>query len=84
MRPEFPNEDILALFNETRSDINENKWTLVFNGASNTLGHGIWVVLISPKNQYIPMITRLCFDCTNNIVEYEACVMGIRAAIESK
>ena len=28
------------------------------------------------------MTTRLCFDCTNNTAEYEACVMGIRAAIE--
>ena len=24
----------------------------------------------------------MCFDCTNNTVEYEACVIGIRAAIE--
>jgi len=30
------------------------------------------------------MTARLCFDCTNNIAEYEACVMGIRAAIELK
>jgi len=30
------------------------------------------------------MTVRLCFDCTNNIAEYEAFVMGIRAAIELK
>jgi len=30
------------------------------------------------------MTTRLCFDCTNNIAEYEACVMEIRAAIDFK
>ena len=30
------------------------------------------------------MTARLCFECTNNIAEYEACVMGIRAAIEMK
>jgi len=41
-------------------------------------------VLLSPEKQYIPMTARLCFDCTNNIAEYEACVMGIRAAIEYK
>ena len=28
------------------------------------------------------MTVRLCFDYTNNTAEYEACVMGIRAAIE--
>jgi len=30
------------------------------------------------------MTARLCFDCTNNIAEYEACVMGIQAVIELK
>jgi len=57
-------------------------WTLFFDGASNALGHGIGAVLISPTRQYIPMTARLCFDCTNNTAEYEACVMGIRAVIE--
>ena len=28
------------------------------------------------------MTARLCFDCTNNVTEYEACAMGIRAAIK--
>jgi len=41
------------------------------------MGHGIGAVLISPENQYIPVTARLCFDCTNNIAEYEACAMGI-------
>jgi len=41
-------------------------------------------VLISPERQYIPMTARLCFDCTNNLAEYEACVMGIRATIDFK
>jgi len=41
-------------------------------------------VLISPENHFIPMTTRLCFSCTNNVAEYEACAMGILAAIESK
>jgi len=30
------------------------------------------------------MTARLCFKCTNNIAEYEACAMGIQVAIESK
>jgi len=30
------------------------------------------------------MITRLCFNYTNNVVEYEGYAMGVRAAIESK
>jgi len=51
-------------------------------GHYSLMEHGVGAVLISPTKQYIPMTTRLCFDCTNNTAEYEACVMGIRPAIE--
>ncbi|XP_052735536.1 uncharacterized protein LOC128197521 [Vigna angularis] len=84
MQPEFPDEDIMALFSENKEDKNEKAWMVLFDGASNVMGHGIGAVLISPENQYIPMTARLRFNCTNNIAEYEACAMGIRAAIESK
>ncbi|XP_052483736.1 uncharacterized protein LOC128039402 [Gossypium raimondii] len=55
-----------------------------FGGASNALGHGIGVVLVSPKGDHYPLTARLNFFCTNNIAEYEACIMGLRAAIERK
>jgi len=84
MQPEFPDEDIMTLFEDDQEDENIKKWTLLFDGASNVMGHGIGAILISPENQYIPMTARLCFNCTNNIAEYEACAMGIQAAIESK
>jgi len=84
MQLEFPDEDIMALFATEESTEDERKWTLFFDGFSNALGHGIGAVLISPEKQHIPITARLCFDCTNNIVEYEACVMGIRAVIELK
>ena len=25
---------------------------------------------------------RLCFDCTNNIIEYKVCILGLEAAID--
>jgi len=75
MQPEFPDEEILSLFKE---DDDDDTWILFFfYGSSNALGHGIGAILISPERQYIPMTARLCFDCTDNIAEYEACVMGI-------
>ncbi|CAJ2662327.1 unnamed protein product [Trifolium pratense] len=46
------------------------------------MGHGVGAVLISPRNGYTPFTARLCFDCTNNIAEYEACIMGLEAAID--
>ncbi|KAK5838793.1 hypothetical protein PVK06_007531 [Gossypium arboreum] len=52
-----------------------------FDGASNALGHGIGAVLVSPEGNHYPLTARLNFFCTNNIVEYEACIMGLRAAI---
>ncbi|XP_058726113.1 uncharacterized protein LOC131597430 [Vicia villosa] len=39
-------------------------------------------ILTSPDNYHIPFTARLCFDCTNNITEYEACILGIEAAID--
>ena len=82
MLPDFPDKDISVLFHADEYNHELNTWTLFFDGASNVMGHGIRAVLISPENQYIPVTTRLCFDCTNNIAEYEACAMRIRAAIE--
>ena len=67
MQAEFPDEDIMALFATVEKNNEENTWTLFFDGGSNALGHGIGAVLILPKKRYIPVTTRLCFDCTNNI-----------------
>ncbi|GAU25046.1 hypothetical protein TSUD_155200 [Trifolium subterraneum] len=60
------------------------RWKLAFDGASNAMGHGIGAVLIAPRNGYTPFTARLCFDCTNNMVEYEACIMGLEAAINHR
>ena len=79
---EFPNEDIMTLFEEDIEDEDRDKWIVWFDGASNTLGHGIGTVLVSPDEQYIPFMTSLGFDYSNNIAEYEACALGIRAAID--
>ena len=31
-----------------------------------------------------PFTAKLSFDCTNNVAKYEACVLGLQAAIEKK
>jgi len=82
MLPDFPDEDISTLFQAGEYENDAKTWTLFFDGASNVMGHGIGAVFISPENQYVPVTARLCFDCTNNVAEYEACAIGIRAAIE--
>lgn len=60
---DFPDEDIMALHNEEVKSYNEEieskaRWKLVFDGASNSMGHGIWDVLISPGNGYTPFTAR--------------------------
>ena len=55
---------------------------MYFDGASNSLGNGIGAVIISLEGCHTPFTARLCFNYTNNIAEYEACIMGLKAAID--
>ncbi|XP_039022787.1 uncharacterized protein LOC120155295 [Hibiscus syriacus] len=82
----FPDEDLLCISmnEEVRTNDEFATWKLYFDGASNALGRGIGAVLISPESVYYPFTSRLEFFCTNNMAEYEACVMGLKAAIERK
>ena len=57
-------------------------WTIIFDGASNALGNGIGIVIISPEGFHTPFTTRLFFDCTNNMAYYEACILGLKATID--
>lgn len=62
----------------------EERWNLMFDGAFNTMGHGIGAMLMSPKNYHLPFTAKLYFDCTNNITKYEACILGLEASIDSR
>ena len=55
---------------------------MVFDGASNSLGNEISAMIISPEGCHTPFTSRLCFDCTNNMAEYEACILGRKDAID--
>ncbi|KAJ9177047.1 hypothetical protein P3X46_012301 [Hevea brasiliensis] len=57
---------------------------MYFDGAVNLSGNGIGAVLVSPDGKHFPIVIKLRFECTNNVAEYEACVMGLQAAIETK
>ena len=58
------------------------KWRMYFDGAANVNGCGIGAVLISPEGDQFPTSARLEFPYTNNIAEYEACIMGLNMAID--
>ncbi|XP_052483059.1 uncharacterized protein LOC128036189 [Gossypium raimondii] len=81
---DFPNEDMMY-FATTEEDAQEgHPWKLNFDGASNVVGNGIGAILVSPNGDHYPFTSKLDFDCMNNMAEYEACIMGIRTAIERK
>ena len=84
MKFEFSNEDLMTIFQVEDESTKQDTWKLYFDGASNVLGHGIGAILISPKGEYCSFTARLNFDCTNNVAEYEACIMGLQAAIDKK
>ena len=86
---EFPDEDVMFLKSrDCKEPLPEegpepdSQWGLVFDGASNVYGHGVGAVIITPEGSHIPFTARICFECTNNIAEYEACIMGLEEAID--
>ena len=64
---DFPDEQFVSVTNIAG-------WQLYFDSATNQLGFGIGILLISPQGDHIPRSVRLTFfdhhRLTNNIVEY--------------
>ncbi|XP_070007873.1 uncharacterized protein [Nicotiana sylvestris] len=77
----FPDEEVLF----AGEDIAESYpvWRMFFDGASNFKGVGIGVVLILESGEHYPALAKIRFPCTNNMVEYEACILGIRMAVNT-
>jgi ribonuclease HI len=48
------------------------------DGSWGTFGAGATAVLVAPSKVRTCYATRLDFSCTNNIVEYEALLLGLR------
>ena len=82
---DFPNEDLMVVLQiEEEKSPKEDVWKMYFDGASNALGCGVRAILISPEGNHCPFTAKLSFDCSNNVVKYEACVLGLQVAIEKK
>ncbi|XP_047262709.1 uncharacterized protein LOC124895975 [Capsicum annuum] len=80
LRTYFPYEEILFV----GEDITEiyPGWRLFFDGAVKFKGSGIRAVLVSEMGQHYPVTTKLRFPCTNNMAEYEACILGLKLALD--
>ncbi|XP_039004767.1 uncharacterized protein LOC120131975 [Hibiscus syriacus] len=80
----FSDEVLMDISTEEGVSPTDVHWKMNFDGASNSLGHGIGVILVSPSGEHYPITSRLNFDCTKNMAKYEACIMGLSATIERK
>ncbi|XP_070022101.1 uncharacterized protein [Nicotiana sylvestris] len=75
----FPDKEVMCVDKVDHDE--KTGWKLFFDGAANMKGVRIWVVLISEIGKHYPVIAQLRFYCTNNMSEYEACILGLRLAI---
>ncbi|XP_070005258.1 uncharacterized protein [Nicotiana sylvestris] len=82
LRTYFPDEEVIHI-DEVEKDENPG-WKLFFDGAANMKGVGIKAVLNFETGHHYPVTTQLRFYCTNNMAEYEACILGLRLAMDMR
>ena len=81
---DFPDKDLIAFSHIEDESSEKPGWKLYFDRASNALGHNVGATLITPEGEYCPFISRLDYNCTNNMAEYEACAIGLQDAIDKR
>jgi hypothetical protein len=62
--------------------VEHETWTMYFDGSVMKEGAGVGLVLISPLGVRMEYMVRLHFPASNNVVEYEALIYGLRIAVE--
>ena len=75
-----PLNDVMALELEPDS-VEPWHWKLYFDGAANSTRNGAGAILVSSKGQQIPVSIKQNFDCMNNVIEYEACIVGLQVTL---
>ena len=70
---------------EKRQEASEQKqkeeglWTMYFDGFVAKFGVGVGVYIISPIRHFKSLSYKLTFECTNNVEEHEALLLGLNA-----
>jgi ribonuclease HI len=55
---------------------------MFFDGSLNINSVGIGILFVSPNMDKLHYDLRILFPTSNNVTEYEACLHGIRLAVE--
>ena len=58
------------------------EWKLYIDGASESQGSGVGIILIGLNKIQISYAVKLKYNATNNAAEYEALLTGCKLAIE--
>jgi ribonuclease HI len=57
-------------------------WTLYFDGSVMETGAGAGLLFVSPLGEHVRYTVRLHFPTSNNMVEFEALLCGLRIIVE--
>jgi ribonuclease HI len=67
---------------EEKGNCRSQIWTIYFDGFKLQEGSRVGCILIDPKGKHHFLSCRLEFECTNNTIEYEPLVQGLKKAID--
>ncbi|KAK4386124.1 Transposon Tf2-12 polyprotein [Sesamum angolense] len=59
-------------------------WKMYFDGASHKEGVGAGVVFVTSKGEVLPYSFTLTHNCSNNVAEYQALILGLEIAVDAK
>ncbi|XP_070053435.1 uncharacterized protein [Nicotiana tomentosiformis] len=76
----FPDEEVSFIGKDIAETYDE--WRMFFDGAANFKGVGIGAVLVLEIGQHYSVSAKLRFPCTNNMAEYEDCILGLNLAVD--
>jgi ribonuclease HI len=59
-------------------------WTMFFDGSKSLEGVGVGYILKDPNGKKTLIACKLEFQCTNNTVEYESLIQGLKKEMDMK
>ncbi|KAL0396596.1 UNVERIFIED_CONTAM: hypothetical protein Scaly_0108000 [Sesamum calycinum] len=74
---DLPDEDVLVI--EVTPP-----WKMYFDGASHKEGAGAGVVFVTSEGEVLPYSFTLTQNCSNNVAEYQALILGLEIAVDAK
>ncbi|KAL0290630.1 UNVERIFIED_CONTAM: hypothetical protein Sangu_2566600 [Sesamum angustifolium] len=59
-------------------------WKMYFDGASHKEGAGTGVVFVTSEGEVLPYLFTLTQNCSNNVAEYQALILGLEIVVDAK